>query len=143
MNIQKKGWGLPGRGLAYRRMRWNWNRYHAGVGSDQGGLGSAWRDPGRKGGALVGRVACSPGQSCSRSCSLQGTGAGGWATPHRDTQPCGQGGRGARPPWGDGPTRCLGCGDGSQGTHFKTHHAVLTEYGQLTYVSDPPIKLIV
>ena len=69
-NIQKKGWGLPGRGLAYCRMRWNWYRYHAGVGGNQVGLGSAWRDLGRKGGALVGAGPPAPR-------SLEGTGGPG------------------------------------------------------------------
>lgn len=40
-NIQKKGCRLPGLGLAYCRMRWNWNRYHTG-----GGGRCVWEVPG-------------------------------------------------------------------------------------------------
>lgn len=54
-NIQKKGWGLPGRGLAYCRMRWNWYTYHPVEGAGR----CVWapptgRGPGQEGGAPMG-----------------------------------------------------------------------------------------
>lgn len=50
-------------------------------------------------------------------------------TPLRDTQPNRWDGRGARPPWGDRPAHVQVTVMASQGTHFKTHQDVLTEYG--------------
>lgn len=46
-NIQKKACGLPARGRAYCRRRWNWNRYHpAGGGLAVSGRGlRAWVSP--------------------------------------------------------------------------------------------------
>lgn len=77
-NIQKKGCWLPGRGLAYCRMRWNWNRYHPG--GRPARLGSALRNVAREGGAArPGHLP--PGQSCPRRPPGHQAPCGRWADP--------------------------------------------------------------